>query len=246
MTKENSLMSNTGINTNAGGGNFKLQHIDRRSVVAGGLLALSAAVGAMFTPSRAHSPYSEKKFESLIPARVGPWRSRLATELILPPEDELSKKLYENLQTRIYENRPASPDVMFLIAYSSVQQNEIQVHRPEVCYPIAGYPIVKNEIRTHRIGNVDVACRFLVADRQPAKEMILYWTRVGKSFALDWAEQRIDMAMESLRGKLPDGVLARFSMISDDEHRAEAMLVDFANIMASTLDSDMHQIFFGR
>lgn len=239
-------MSNTGTGISVGSGNGKVQHIDRRSVVVGGLLALSAAVAAMFTPSRAHSPYSDKKFDNLIPARVGPWRSRLATELILPPEDELSKKLYENLQTRIYENRPASPDVMFLIAYSSVQQNEIQVHRPEVCYPIAGYPIVKNEIRTHRIGNVDVACRFLVADRQPAKEMILYWTRVGKSFPLGWIEQRIDMASESLRGELPDGVLARFSMISDDEHIAEDMLVNFANIMASTLDSDMHRILFGR
>ncbi|WP_215350509.1 exosortase C-terminal domain/associated protein EpsI [Sphingopyxis soli] len=239
-------MSHEGAGFDAEGAAAAPRVIDRRTMAVGGVLALGAALSAIMNPVRGRAIYSEEKFNGLIPSQVGPWKSRLSSELILPPEDELSKKLYENLQTRIYQYPSVDYSIMFLVAYSSIQKGDIQVHRPEVCYPVSGYPILKNEIRDHRIGNVDVPCRFLVADRKPEKEMILYWMRVGSEFPVRWIDQRIDMAMESLSGELPDGVLVRLSLIHHDENFAEKALVDFANIMSAHIPNDLHRIFFGK
>ncbi len=218
--------------------------LSRRSMVIGGALLACGALAAVRQPSSTAKPISEEKFKKLLPATVGPWRSRPSFELVLPPADTLSEKLYENLETRIYEGE-GLPQIMFLIAYSSIQRNDVQVHRPEVCYPVAGLPILSNEARVSKIGNRSIETRFLSADRGGPKEYILYWTRVGLSYPLQWSDQRIAMMQSNLLGQLPDGALIRFSIISNDPVEASATLTNFATQMAATLNTQAKMIFFG-
>ena len=118
--------------------------IDRRSVLLGMGLVGGAALSYFGTSRVSASPISEAQFQHMIPERVGGWKSHKSSELVLPAQDDMQAKLYENLETRIYEGR-GLPTIMMLIAYNRAQQNDVQVHRPEVCYPASGYPITANK-----------------------------------------------------------------------------------------------------
>jgi EpsI family protein len=237
MTKSTGL-DETGANTVAPSA------LDRRSLILG--VSFAACAGLVFwkKPQNVVAAIPKDRFEKLIPANVAGWRSISSAELILPPADELSEKLYENLKTRIYEGA-GLPPIMFLIAYSSMQKNDVQVHRPEVCYPAAGLPIIKNVVWETEVAGQKLSTRFLVADRGGPKEMIFYWTRVGNHFPLDWREQRIAMAQDNLAGSIPDGALIRFSMIIQDEADARIWLREFATQMMMTLNPAGKAVFLG-
>ena len=222
----------------------KNSKIDRRALLLGAGFALCGGASFVATPRQTSSRISEVAFQALLPAKVGGWTARVSSDLILPSADALSDKLYENLKTYTYEG-PGLPTIMFLIAYSSVQQNDVQVHRPEVCYPMAGYPILTNQPVEARIGNRGIPARYLTADRGALREMILYWTRVGQRFPLNWTQQRIEMARANVSGVIPDGALLRFSTISAEGSNDYQLLTDFAHKMAQSLNPKMKEVFFG-
>ena len=218
--------------------------IDRRGLLIGAGFTICGGASYVMQPRKTGNSITETTFQKLLPTKVGQWTSRVSSDLILPITDELSEKLYENLETLVYEG-PNLPSIMFLIAYSSIQQNDIQVHRPEVCYPMSGFPILDNQPLVALIGNSRVPSRFLIADRESQNEMILYWTRVGRKYPLDWNQQRIEMARAGLLGVIPDGALVRFSMISDSETDAVESLTNFAGLMKSSLSQRALEVFFG-
>lgn len=201
--------------------------VDRRSVVVGLGLTAGAALSYFNVPRASASPIATSQFQRMIPEKVGRWTSRRSAELVLPAEDEQQDKLYENLETRIYEG-DALPSMMLLIAYSSIQQNDVHVHRPEVCYPAAGFPIVQSKPADFAFGQIKVHARELVADRGGLKERILYWVRVGKSFPIGWAEQRLTMAISNAKGVTPDGLLFRVSTIEESGSSSSHSLEAFA------------------
>ena len=201
--------------------------IDRRSVVVGLGLAAGAAFSHFNTPRALASPIAEARFQRLIPSKVGGWTSRKRAE------DEGQDKLYENLETRIYEGN-GLPAMMLLIAYSSVQRNDVQVHRPEVCYPAAGFPILWTKPATIDAGNRKLLGRELLADRGGLHERIIYWVRVGDEFPIGWPEQRLTMALSNARGVTPDGVLFRVSTIEDDPEIAASALRMFIKAFIAT------------
>lgn len=218
--------------------------MDRRGLVLGTAFVLCGGLTAFRQPSTLVEPIPTKTFGAMIPAKVGGWTSQKSAELVLPPADETSDKLYQNLETRVYEG-DGLPAVMFLCAYSNVQKNDVQVHRPEVCYPASGYPIIKNIVYPITIGTQKINARFLIADRGGPKEMILYWTRVGDSFPVDWQSQRIDMAMANLAGAIPDGALFRVSMIWDEQSSAINWLRKFSIDMKARSSPKLQQLIFG-
>lgn len=218
--------------------------IDRRALLVGAGLAVCGGISYLRQPSKTSEAISSRAFKQLIPKKVGGWTASISSDLILPSADDLSAKLYENLETLIYEG-PDLPGIMFLIAYSSVQQNDVQVHRPEVCYPMSGYPILNNRPIQAKVGELQVPSRFLIADRSNLNEMILYWTRVGRAFPLGWEQQRIEMAKSGLQGVVPDGALVRFSMISQSEKDAQNTLTDFAGMMRQAMSKEGLRVFFG-
>lgn len=213
--------------------------MDRRGLFIGAGLTALAALSYWRAPRAITAPLAEGQFSAAIPAQVDGWRSRASAEVVLPPQDD-SNKLYENLETRIYEG-PDVPAIMLLIAYSSVQQNDIQVHRPEVCYPASGYPIISSRRRELKLGGKLVNAMELEADRSGLVEKIIYWVRVGDEFPVDWSSQRLAMAKANLQGRVPDGVLFRVSAIESAGEDVSEKLHNFVSGFVAQLSSQMRQ-----
>jgi EpsI family protein len=203
----------------------RLSAPDRRSVLIGTGLAAAGAFSYLSAPKAVVSPIKEAQFRTAIPDKVGGWVSRRSQELILPPQDD-SNKLYENQETRIYQGA-GLPSIMFLIAFSSVQQNDIHVHRPEVCYPAGGFPIKNNEPISIGYAGSEIKARELIADRGGLDERIIYWIRVASHFPTNWQEQRLAMAISNLSGSIPDGVLFRVSAFERVKGDSAPSLRDF-------------------
>lgn len=186
-----------------------------------------AALSSWRTPAAVTRPMTSEQFGNAIPARIGNWVSRRTAEVVLPPQDD-SNKLYENLETRVYE-ADGLPAIMVLVAYSSIQQNDIQVHRPEVCYPASGYPVIsQNPVDLHIAGR-KIRAKMVRAQRGGLVERVLYWVRVGDQFPTDWASQRLSMAFANLRGIVPDGVLVRISALEEPSGNVSDVLERFTN-----------------
>lgn len=207
--------------------------MDRRSLVIGAGLTAAGALSYLRAPVAVGQTFKPGTFSDAIPATVSGWTSRKSAEVVLPPQDD-SNKLYDNLETRVYEG-PGLPAVMLLIAFSTIQQNDIQVHRPEVCYPASGYPILWNRPAEIGFGSAKLAGRELLADRGGLYERIVYWVRVGNAFPTSWAEQRLTMALQNLQGAIPDGALFRVSSIEEPDRSSSVALMQFIETFLAKL-----------
>lgn len=213
--------------------------MDRRGLLIGVGLTALAGISYWRTPKVISQPISNTEFRAAMPSLVGTWRSRASAELVLPPQDD-SNKLYENLETRIYEAN-GLPAMMVLVAYSSVQQNDIQVHRPEVCYPASGFPIITSHPIRLKFGTRIVDAMELKADRGGVVERIIYWVRVGEDFPVSWARQRFSMAKANLEGGVPDGVLFRVSALEPPGDDVSDMLLRFLHLFVSQSSALMRE-----
>lgn len=207
--------------------------MSRRKLLIGCGVGATAILSELYVPQRRSPQLSEQKFDSLFPQRVGEWAYQGSAGLVLPPQDQLSRALYELLLTRIYaDNNKDHPPVMVVVAYSSVQEGRLQVHRPEVCYPSAGFTIASNVKTTISLSkSLAIPARYIVADRGARRECVLYWTRVGPAMPQAWVEQRLMMAQANLEGYIPDGLLGRVSVISDNTTMALSLLSDFVRTL---------------
>lgn len=207
--------------------------LSRRKLIIGLAVGGTVALSELYVPRRSVARIGEDAFGKLIPEQLGPWRYATQSGLVLPPEDQLSRTLYEQLLTRVYTDGGADP-VMLVMAYSSVQEGRLQVHRPEVCYPAAGFSIIENSAATVPINDsFSIPVRFLAADRGARREYVMYWTRIGDSMPVRWFDQRLMMAKANLQGFIPDGLLARVSVISDDRDEAMATLTRFVQTLVA-------------
>ncbi len=220
--------------------------LDRRSVMIGLGLAAGATLSYFGVSRVSAAAVSEEQFQRMIPEMVEGWKSRKSSELVLPAQDDMQAKLYENLETRVYEG-PDLPSIMMLIAYSRAQQNNVQVHRPEVCYPASGYPITANEPTLVDFGGHRISARELVADRDGVNERIVYWVRVGEQFPVGWAEQRFAMAKANALGNVPDGLLFRASVVEEDPNYTAQALQSFIKSFGNSIAGELqNRVFFGR
>lgn len=214
---------------------------DRRKFLLGGLFAASAAVTYARLPRKPINYLGSRKLESLIPKKVGGWEFVSSSGLVVPPEDPLSDSLYSNLVTRVY-NDGTSPPVMLLIAQSSGQTGLLQVHRPEVCYPAGGYalsPIITEDIPTTKS---PIRANRLTATLDSRVEQILYWTRVGNRMPASWRDQRLAVAIDNLKGMIPDAALVRVSTIDPDGEAAFARLNAFIGQLINGVSPDVRRV----
>lgn len=214
-----------------------IRMIDRRGALIGLGLAAAAAISSLNMPRALAAPIPKERFRKMIPEAAGRWRSRTSSELVTAAPDPFSDKLYQNLETRIYEG-DGLPTMMVLLAYNNIQQNDVQVHRPEVCYPAAGFPIVSSKAVSLDFDGRRIAARKLIADRGGPKEEILYWVRVGRDFPVGWAEQRISMALANVGGVSPDGLLFRVSTIEGASGYSPDALEEFLQAFARACSSE--------
>lgn len=217
--------------------------VSRRHLLMGvGMLAV-AGVAYARTPKRRFPQISDEKFEALFPRSFGDWRLLPASELIMPPESELANKLYEHILTRSYINNQGTV-VMFLAAYSSLQIDDVQLHRPEVCYRVAGFSIDSNVEHALKIDDkVQIPARIVVAKRALRNETILYWTRVGRNFPQGWSGQRWTMMTSNLEGYYPDGILVRASVINTGGNDIET-LTQFYRALAQGSSAETQRLLY--
>lgn len=212
-----------------------LPNLDRRKFLIGGALAGTAALTWARQPQNRVDYLGSNKLENIIPKKIGQWDFVTTSGLVVPPEDALSDALYSQLLTRVYYNGSDSA-VMLLIAQSAGQTGVLQVHRPEFCYPATGFqlsPIVQRPVAYS--GDRRFAVNQLTATQPGRTEQILYWTRVGDSMPISWAQQRLTIAEDNLKGIVPDAVLARVSTIENDSGTGFQRLAEFVEQLVQAM-----------
>jgi EpsI family protein len=218
--------------------------LSRRNVLTG--LALLSAAGVAY----ARQPQPEPKqlgkdgLDGLIPKNFGAWKFETTSGLVLPPPDATADRLYDEVLTRVY-TRPDGPAVMFLVAYSGVQDGLLQLHRPEVCYPVGGYTLSETTVAPIALADGDmVPARAFTATSAMRVEHVLYWTRLGSALPTSWAEQRWAVVVANLNGVIPDGILVRMSCIENDADKAFGVLREFASDLANSATPKARQLMW--
>jgi EpsI family protein len=218
--------------------------LSRRNILTGLALLGAAGVASARQPKAGPKHLGKGGLDALIPKRLGDWQFETTSGLVLPPPDATADRLYDEVLTRVY-TRPDGAAVMFLVAYSSVQDGLLQLHRPEVCYPTSGYQLSETRIQPVVFGNGDqVPARRFTAASPSRIEHVLYWTRLGQALPTSWTEQRWAVVRANLAGLIPDGVLVRMSSIENDSEKAFAMLQQFASELAAAATPTARQLLW--
>lgn len=218
--------------------------IGRRELILGGAMALTSGLAFARTPKPYVAPLKMAAFEAAVPKAVGPWRQVESGSVVLPPPDALSERLYDNLLTRVYLD-PDGRAVMLVMAYKNVQDGIVQVHRPEVCYPAAGFVLESERHQSLRVAGNVVPTKAFAARRPDRVEQVLYFTRLGRHFPLSWSEQRWAVLDANLAGQIPDGLLARVSIIQNDQSSAIALLSGFVETLSAQAGPTLRAILTG-
>lgn len=221
------------------------QVLTRRAFVVGGAMLAGAGAAAARLPQPNAPAINNDKFKALVPDQIGSWRFQQTSGLVLPPEDALSARLYDNLVTRVYAD-PSGQVMMLLIAYKNYQDGVLQIHRPEICYPAGGYslsPTIATAIPL--TGGQSMPANAFSADGKDHNEQVLYWTRIGDAFPVRWTEQRLAVLRANLARINPDGMLARVSMANDDMASSRPLMVKFVEDLRASSPPALRRILFG-
>ena len=215
--------------------------LDRRKFLIGAAFAGSAAAAYARTPRTIEDALGKRKLEDIIPKKIGEWEFATASGLVTAPEDQLEKLLYSQLFTRVYTSPGKSP-IMMLVAQSASQTGVLQIHRPEVCYPAGGYtisPVVEFDLPL-RDGRLRT--NQLTATADGLSEHIIYWTRIGQHMPISWAQQRLAVASDNLRGLIPDAVLARISTQHASRDVAMDQITGFVRVLIDALPDQNRRV----
>lgn len=222
--------------------------MNRRDVLlAGGLIAASATAEVLRPRNRLVLLPEGRKLENVVPKAIGPWRPIESDAFVLPKtEGSLSDRLYNQTLTRFYQ-APNQLPVMLVIAYGAVQNDLLQLHRPETCYAAVGFSISDSRLST--IGLTDAArlpARELTARSERRTEPILYWTRIGDDLPTTGREQRWVKLRQQMNGYLSDGILVRMSTVDEPSAATSAELALFARTMIGAMAKNDRPSFIGR
>lgn len=218
--------------------------VDRRQFLYGGVLLAAVASAAAAAPRRTVNALQQGALVRSIPLTIGPYRFATQSGLILPPQDDLSARIYDEVLTRVYV-APGLPAIMLLIAYGSVQDSGLQLHRPEVCYPGAGFTISDLRAVPLSLPKPGAHAIYLTATRGGQEEQIYYWTRVGQEFPASAWDEKFAVLRANLHRQLPDGVLVRTSIASNDHPGALAHLVSFNKLLFASSGAAGRRILLG-
>lgn len=212
-----------------------------------GIACLVAAGSAMaLKPRRRLSLGGDTQLDVIIPGSFHGWTEQPTDALITPEgEDSLAARLYSQVVGRLYINGQGIM-VMLLIAYGDTQNDLLQLHRPEVCYPAFGFAITQSaKVQIPLAGDVAIPARALTASSAQRVEQILYWTRIGEHLPTDGREQRIAKLEDQFAGIVPDGVLVRISVISEDAAEGLALNQSFATDLMNAIPARNRPMLIG-
>ena len=216
----------------------------RRQFLLGASCLAAATITFVRKPRLDDSFMGATKLADIVPTHFAGWNFVTASGLVLPPQDQLSSKIYHELVTRVY-SRDDGQSVMLLIAYGGSQDGVVQIHRPEICYPAAGYILTTVQDHVAKLApHVLIPSRFIIADSPSRKEQMIYWTRLGHDFPRRWSEQRLSVFEQNLEGIIPDGVLVRVS--TDNPDASPSILDEFAADLYGAANSLLRRLLAGR
>lgn len=210
--------------------------IGRRDLLLGGGLLAGAGAAYALTPRDRLVLLGQRKLEDAVPRTIGGWRETPSSAFVLPKsEGSLADRLYSQLLNRLYLSAD-QPPIMLVMAYGEVQNDLLQLHRPEVCYTAVGFAITSS-----RLADVSLApraalpVRELTATSESRVEPILYWTRIGDDLPTDGREQRAMKFRQQLDGVVADGILVRISTVGEPSPETFAALRRFATMLVRSL-----------
>lgn len=221
--------------------------MNRRDLILGGALLAAAGGAAALTPRNRLVLLGDQTLDDIIPDVIGDWSHVKSSGFILPKSPgSLADRLYSQTLTRLYES-VARPPVMLVIAYGAVQNDLLQLHRPEVCYSAVGFTISDSRRAAVTLaGGVQLPVRELVASTDSRTEEICYWTRIGDDLPTDGREQRWVKLRQQMRGYLADGILVRMSTLGLPDASQFAELRRFAGDMIAAIQPANRAVLIGR
>lgn len=221
--------------------------IARRDLLMGLGCGVAAVAGNGLKPHKLQPLLVNGSVAQIVPASFGQWRSvDVGDPLAVNGPGTLSAKIYNQLVTRIYLNEATNAQVMMLLAYGGQQTDELQLHRPEICYPAFGYALVRNEpINLPVTDRVGIPARRLIARADDRSESVIYWSRIGEYLPTSGGQQRADRLRISLAGLVPDGLLSRFSTVTDDPVDAWKVLETFIPALVKAVPASARKVLIG-
>ena len=223
-------------------GSFNEPKTDRRKFLIGGLFCAAAAVAAWRTPRQKVDRLGSEKLEDLVPKKIGRWRVISNSGVVVPPNDPLLNALYRQQLTRVYSDGE-NPPLMLLMAQNGSQTGFLQVHRPEFCYKAGGYQISPTVAHPISVGSQVVPASEMDATLDGPPERVVFWTRIGDRIPTSWPQQKVVVAEQNLRGIIPDAILIRISMISDDRGGALRAIDSFVRQMLDQIPAPQRSVF---
>jgi EpsI family protein len=222
--------------------------MNRRDVLFGGGMITAAAAAEYLRPrDRLLLLPDGRKLEDIVPKALGPWTKVESEGIVLPKTPgSLADRLYNQTLTRLYVADNLVP-VMLVIAYGAVQNDSLQLHRPEVCYAAVGFTISSSEVAKVSLSETaKLPVRQLTATSDSRVEPIVYWTRIGDDLPTDGREQRTVKLRQQMRGYLADGVLVRLSTVAEPTPEVFAQLGKFATTMIDAMQPKDRASLIGR
>jgi len=218
--------------------------LTRRKFALGLAFASVAGIAAARQPTKNVDYLGKNKLDKILPEKLGKWTFVSSSGLVVPPEDQLSQALYSQLLTRVYTTESGAP-IMLLVAQSASQTGILQIHRPEFCYTAGGYDLSPSSPHTVNLGSSKIPALSISASMLGKTEQIVYWTRIGEHLPLSWRQQRMAVAMDNLRGIIPDAVMVRVSTYGNDKAAALADVDDFIRAMMASVAPQVRRVFIG-
>jgi len=221
--------------------------MNRRDLLLGGGLFGAAAAAAALTPRQRLVLLENRKLEDIIPQRVGDWQHIASQGFVLPKSPgSLADRLYSQTVTRLYASTTHLP-VMLVIAYGAVQNDLLQLHRPETCYTALGFTISASRVADLRLApRASLPIRQVTATSEARTEQICYWTRIGDDLPTDGNSQRWVKLRQQMNGYLADGILVRLSTVADATPEVYAGLQGFAVALLGAMRPADRAVLIGR
>jgi EpsI family protein len=221
---------------------FTAPATDRRKFLLGALFCAAAGVAAWRSPRKNTDRLGSQKLEDLVPKRIGQWSFAAKSGVVVPPDDPLAKALYSQQLTRVYSDG-RGPPVMLLMAQSATQTGFLQVHRPDYCYRATGYQISAVSPHPIKIGPNTIPASMMDASSGGPTEHVVFWTRIGDRIPTSWTAQKLAVAEQNLEGVIPDAILIRLSMVTEDGEAARAAIDTFVRLMLEAIPASRRAVF---
>ncbi len=194
---------------------------------------LALALRPTYKIAEQHSPID---LELMIPQKFGEWRAEKENlvQIVDPQQQEVIDKIYTQTLSRTYVNNRGYR-IMLAIAYGDDQRDTMQVHYPEVCYPAQGFSLSDKQNGMLTTVNGVIPVTRILTSLGPRNEPVTYWTTIGDRVVRSGIQKKLAEMSYGLNGKIPDGMLIRFSSIDGNADNAYEMQTQFADQMLGAL-----------